>query len=69
VLYPNPTSSLVTVGGVECQQITLIDSRGVTILKVQGTNTIDVSDIVPNEYLLQIKTVDNNVITKSVLVK
>ncbi len=63
-IYPNPTSSQLTINYEgEISEINIIDIKGKTIKQFSSAKTIEVADLVAGVYFLQIKS-DRNVINR-----
>lgn len=70
VVYPNPASSyfrITTSGSVK--EVMLIDMNGRTVRKYAASGEYSLQGITSGAYLLQIRTTDNSVATKSILVR
>jgi len=69
LLYPNPTSSILTLNTSEqINSVNIIDITGKTVKTIaSNSNTIDVSDLVKGIYFLQVQT--DNGITNNKFIK
>lgn len=54
VIYPNPTSTILSIDGVKVEKIVIIGLDGLEILISSNTNTIDVSNLVSGCYFIEI---------------
>jgi len=63
-LVPNPADTYVKVEGIEQDNISellLIDMTGKNLKKVQGTNTLDIQDVLKGTYILRVINKENKV--------
>ena len=55
-VYPNPTSGIVNIDGVEIRRIAVLDQVGRTVATFDDTNRIDISDLPAGIYTLYVQT-------------
>ena len=67
-VYPNPSTDVINVGGIEVDELSLWDIQGREVRNNINSNTIDVSGLSTGLYILRIRY-DNKARTEKVLVK
>jgi hypothetical protein len=53
IVYPNPASSLITIGSMDFDTITISNMLGQTLVELNATNTFDASSLNPGSYLIR----------------
>ena len=54
VIYPNPTANILHIEGVKVEKIRVIGLTGQEILVHSGANSIEVSDLSPGSYFVEV---------------
>ena len=54
VVYPNPTSTSLTINGNKNYDLKIFNTLGQVLLQINDTNTIDVSSLSNGVYLINI---------------
>ena len=65
-LYPNPTSEVVHIEGVEAAEVQVYNSFGQLVKTVHDANDIPVTDLLQGVYLLRIVDADGKVYTNKI---
>ena len=68
-LYPNPTSEVVHIEGVEAAEVQVYNSFGQLVKTVHDANDIPVTDLLQGVYLLRIADADGNIYTNKITVR
>ena len=68
-VFPNPTNGVVSIEGVDADEVQVYNALGQMVKTVRGTNEIDLSGLVEGVYLLRIKDADGKNHTARVMVK
>ncbi len=68
-LYPNPTSEVVHIEGVEAAEVQVYNSFGQLVKTVHDANDIPVTDLLQGVYLLRIADADENIYTNKITVR
>lgn len=68
-LYPNPTSDVVHIEGVEAAEVLVYNSIGQLVKTVRDANDIPVTDLLQGVYLLRIADADGNIYTNKITVR
>ena len=59
-VYPNPTSGIINIDGVEVRRVSVIDLVGRTVATFDAEQTIDIRDLPAGTYTLYIETTQGN---------
>jgi hypothetical protein len=65
-LYPNPTSEVVHIEGVEAAEVQVYNSFGQLVKTVRDANEISVAGLAEGVYLLRIADADGNIYTNKI---
>ncbi len=57
-IYPNPSSAIVTVEGIENSKLTVYSLDGKKLLFAENTNSLNIETLSPGLYFLEIRNVD-----------
>ena len=57
-LYPNPVSSILNIEAQGIQEVSVLDINGRTVMSMQNTNTIDMSNLANGVYFVRVITTD-----------
>jgi len=68
-VYPNPTSGVVRIEGVEADEVWVYNALGQVVKTVRGTNEVDLGGLVDGVYMLRITDVDGRSHLVRVVVK
>jgi hypothetical protein len=68
-IYPNPSTEVINILGEAMSTVEVLNSFGQTIIKVKGTNTIDISGIAKGLYFIEVSNDRNEVISISKIIK
>ena len=65
-IYPNPSSNLVHIEGIEVSEVQVYNALGQLVKTIQGSNEIPVADLPQGVYLLRIADADGKVYTNKI---
>lgn len=68
LFFPNPSSDIVTISGVEIESVKVYDLNG-RVMKELSSKTFSVSDLAKGMYLVKVMDSTNRVITKRMIVQ
>ncbi len=57
-IYPNPTTSIVNIEYTEPLNMIVVDMMGKQVLKINNSNSIDMSQLAAGQYLIHLSTKD-----------
>lgn len=63
-IYPNPSSDIITINGVDEASFVIYDINGSEVMKLENCSTIDLTGLPKGNYLLKIQTVDGEISKK-----
>lgn len=63
MVYPNPGNSVVTIGGMDYDTITISTMLGQTIAELKNVHTFDTSSLVPGSYMVRATKAGNTYVT------
>ena len=66
-MYPNPTTDLVHIEGVECAEVQVYNALGQQVKTVQNTNEISLAGLPQGVYLLRVTIKDGKVFSEKVV--
>lgn len=58
VLYPNPVTNILNIEAQDIQEVSVMDVNGRTVMTLQNTNRIDMSNLANGVYFLRVITAD-----------
>ena len=68
-LYPNPTSDVVHIEGVEAAEVQVYNSFGQLVKTVRDANEISVAGLAEGVYLLRIADAEGKVYTNKITIQ
>ena len=66
-VYPNPTSEIITIEGIEPAEVQVYNTFGQLVKSVRGTNEINVGDLPEGVYLLHITDKEGNTFSERII--
>ena len=57
-LYPNPVTNILNIDAQGIQEVNVMDINGRTVMNMQNTNTIDMTNLASGVYFVRVITTD-----------
>ena len=58
VLYPNPVTNILNIEAQDIQEVSVMDVNGRTVMTLQNTNRIDMSNLANGVYFVRVITAE-----------